>query len=138
LQNLGRISGEWSGFISWLSRPMVRIRVLELDWNRPISVGQVDFLENFAKRIGFENRKVAALLPLLGSPAQELNCFRVIAGTDCVFNIRVGPSLVKFVVERGDDILPGGIEDWYPIHCPIGKLFGEDANGVIDGLLSVT
>ena len=39
LQNLARIPGEWSGFTSWLSRPMVRIRVLELDRNRPISVG---------------------------------------------------------------------------------------------------
>src|SRR5258708_14428329 len=114
------------------------VRVLELDRNCPITIGQRDCLEDQSERVGLEDGEVAALLSLPGSPTQELSGVGIVAGSDCIFDIGVSTRFVQFMIERRHDILPGGVEDRDAVGGSIRSSLGKDTHGVVDGMGSTS
>src|SRR5579864_4959320 len=108
----------WLG--NWSFWAVDGVGVQELDGNCPIAVGQGDFLEDLGEWVGLEDGEVAALFSLLGVPAQELCGAGVVTGSDCIFDVGVGSRFVQFMIERCDNILPRGVEDWDAVGSSIG------------------
>src|SRR5215813_903756 len=95
-----QLSGKRSWRLDRTFRPMHMIGILELHRYFLAAVRQVHFLEDFRQWIRFEYREVAALFPLLRSPAKKIHGAGIVAGTDRVFHIRIRAGLVQFVIER--------------------------------------
>ena len=87
-------------------RTMHCVGVEELHRDRAASVGKGDLLEDLSERFGFVDRVVAAFFSAVGRPTEIVIGGRIVAGANRVFNIGVGPGLVQFVIEGGDDVLP--------------------------------
>ena len=64
------LSGERCRGVTWLSRSVIRIGVLELNRNRTTPICEFDLLENLGERIGFEYGEISTLFALAGNPSQ--------------------------------------------------------------------
>src|SRR5713226_7687666 len=131
-------SGKLMRIGNWPFWAMDGGRVLELDRDFPITIGQRNCLEDQSERVGLEDGEVAALLSLPGSPTQEMCGVGIVAGSDCIFDIGVSTRFVQFMIERCYDILPGGVEDRDAVSGSIRSSLGKDAYGVVDGVRSTS
>src|SRR5262249_11572601 len=100
----------------WAFGPLHRIRILELNGDPSLAIGQTYLLHHEAQiRFGFRYREVPALFTLLGRPSEKPEGPGAVASSDGIFHIRIRPRLVQLVIKCCNDVFPRLIEGDDPI-----------------------